>query len=63
LKKKKQQELEETIKLEEQFNFMNKFNQDVRERNKMRLLKVHRTRTRVRKHRKNKLSAIYYSFY
>lgn len=40
LKKKKIKKQQEIAKIEEQFNFMNKFNQDVRERNKMLNLKV-----------------------
>lgn len=61
--KPKKAKLAEPEKPEEKFNFMDKFNQEVRERNRLRSIKVRRPRTRARRHRKHKnQSIIYYSF-
>jgi hypothetical protein len=50
LSKKKFKKQVDTAKVEEQDNFMTKFNEQVRKRNKMRNLKVGRSHTRVRKY-------------
>lgn len=68
LKKNKKQKpkIENEIQeVEDQFNFMNKFNKDVRERNRVRNLKVSKSRQkRARKNLKKRQSYILsYSFY
>lgn len=61
LKKKPKKVTEEEPKLEEQLTFMAKFNQDVRERNRLRSIKVHKKKLKRRAKKMKKL--IYYSFY
>lgn len=47
----------ESLKLDEQLNFMNKYNQEVRERNRIRNLKVYKsknsTKNRIKRHRRS----------
>lgn len=47
----------ESLKLDEQLNFMNKYNQEVRERNRIRNLKVYKsknsTKNRMKRHRRS----------
>ena len=47
----------ESLKLDEQLNFMNKYNQEVRERNRIRNLKVYKsknsTKNRIKCHRRS----------
>ena len=47
----------ESLKLDEQLNFMNKYNQEVRERNRIRNLKVYKsknsTKNKIKRHRRS----------
>ena len=53
----------ENIKIEEQLNFLTKFNLDVRQRNKAKILKVQKSRNKKTHKKVKKKSTIFTSFY